>query len=172
LKRLRQSWAQAKSGAKKYIVVFFLIWRKAFLCTRFFVKHESIDTFAMVNIEKQVDYWRKGAEEDLPVGFKLVQEGNLRHGLFFIHLAFEKILKAHVCRKTGKLSPRSHNIFRLLEMSGLQHSREDALFLANLNKYNIEGRYPDSYEDLPDSSEVIDIISTGGRIFQWLHDQL
>ena len=126
----------------------------------------------MVNIEKQVDYWRKGAEEDMPVGVKLVKEGSLRQGLFFIHLAFEKILKAHVCRKTGELSPRSHNIFRLLELSGLQHSREDALFLANLNKYNIEGRYPDSYEDLPDSSEVNDIITTGGRIFQWLHDQL
>jgi hypothetical protein len=58
------------------------------------------------------------------------------------------------------------------ELPGLQHSREDALFLADLNKYNIEGRYPDSYEDLPDSSQVNDIITTGGRIFQWLHDQL
>jgi HEPN domain-containing protein len=126
----------------------------------------------MVNIEKQIAYWRKGAEEDMPVGVRLINEGSLRHGLFFIHLAFEKILKAHVCRKTGNLSPRSHNIFRLLELSDLQYSREDALFLANLNKYNIEGRYPDSYEDLPDSSEVDNIIASGGRIFQWLHDQL
>jgi HEPN domain-containing protein len=126
----------------------------------------------MVNIEKQIAYWRKGAEEDMPVGVRLINEGSLRHGLFFIHLAFEKILKAHVCRKTGNLSPRSHNILRLLELSDLQYSREDALFLSNLNKYNIEGRYPDSYEDLPDSSEVDDIIASGGRIFQWLHDQL
>ena len=126
----------------------------------------------MVNVEKQIDYWRKGAEEDFPVGIKLVKEDSIRHGLFFIHLAFEKILKAHVCRKTGELSPRSHNIVRLLELSGLEHSRDDALFLADLNKYNIEGRYPDSYEDLPDSTQVNEIITTGGRIFQWLHDQL
>ena len=46
------------------------------------------------------------------------------------------------------------------------------LFLADLNKYNIEGRYPDSYEELPDSTQANDIITTGGRIFQWLRDQL
>jgi HEPN domain-containing protein len=126
----------------------------------------------MINIKKQIDYWKKGAEEDLPVGIKLVEEGSIRHGLFFIHLAFEKILKAHVCRKTGELSPRSHNIIRLLELSGLQSARDDALFLANLNKYSIEGRYPDSYEDLPDSTQVNEMITTGGRIFQWLRHQL
>jgi HEPN domain-containing protein len=126
----------------------------------------------MVNIEKQIDYWRKGAEEDFPVGIKLIKEGSVRHGLFFLHLAFEKVLKAHVCRKTDDISPRSHNIVRLLELSGLKHSKDDALFLANLNKYNIQGRYPDSYEDLPDSTQVSDIIISGGRIFQWLRDQL
>jgi HEPN domain-containing protein len=72
----------------------------------------------MVNIGKQIAYWRNGAEEDFPVGIKLVKEGSVRHGLFFIHLAFEKILKAHVCRKTGELSPRSHNIVRLLNCPG------------------------------------------------------
>jgi HEPN domain-containing protein len=126
----------------------------------------------MVNIEKQVVYWRKGAEEDLPVGINLVKDGSLRHGLFFIHLSFEKILKAHVCRKTSELSPRTHNIIRLLELSGLEYSKEDILFLGDLNKYNIEGRYPDSYEELPDSSQVADIITNGERVFKWLRKLL
>jgi len=44
----------------------------------------------MVNIEKQIDYWRKGAEEDMPVGVKLVKEGSLRQGLFSFILHLRK----------------------------------------------------------------------------------
>jgi HEPN domain-containing protein len=151
---------------KKYIVVPFIVRRKAFLFTWHVVEYEIIRLICYGKHRKTDRLLAQRRRRRSACG------GSLRHGLFFIHLAFEKILKAHVCRKTGELSPRSHNIFRLLELSGLQHSREDSLFLANLNKYNIEGRYPDSYEDLPDSSEVEDIITTGGRIFQWLCDQL
>jgi hypothetical protein len=40
----------------------------------------------MVDIGKQIGYWRSGAEEDWSVGRHLVSRGSLRHGLFFAHL--------------------------------------------------------------------------------------
>lgn len=42
----------------------------------------------------------------------------IRHGLFLAHLALEKTLKAHVCRTTGELAPKTHNLVRLAEMAG------------------------------------------------------
>ncbi len=54
----------------------------------------------MIDIEKQVAYWRHGAEEDWEVAHQLFDRGYIRHSLFFVHLALEKALKAHVCRHT------------------------------------------------------------------------
>jgi len=47
---------------------------------------------------KQVDYWRRGAWEDMMAAGMLVKKRRYRHGLFFGHLSLEKILKAHVVK--------------------------------------------------------------------------
>jgi len=41
----------------------------------------------MIDVEKQIAYWRAGAEEDWEVAVDLVESGKARHGLFFAHLA-------------------------------------------------------------------------------------
>jgi HEPN domain-containing protein len=70
------------------------------------------------------------------------------------------------------LAPRTHNLDRLLDLSGITHSKEDARFLADMNKYNIEGRYPDAHEELPDSKTLEEILTTSERIYLWLRSQL
>ncbi|MEN8127119.1 MAG: HEPN domain-containing protein [Planctomycetota bacterium] len=59
----------------------------------------------MVDIQKQIIYWSSGAEEDIAVAEELIGNKRYRHGLFFAHLALEKILKAHICKKTNELAP-------------------------------------------------------------------
>jgi len=54
----------------------------------------------MFDVEKQIAYWRGGAEEDMAVARELIAGKRVRHGLFFAHLALEKALKAIVCRVT------------------------------------------------------------------------
>ena len=46
----------------------------------------------MIDIQKQIDYWRNGAIEDWNVAEDLVSRNKTRHGLFFVHLALEKLL--------------------------------------------------------------------------------
>jgi HEPN domain-containing protein len=70
----------------------------------------------MIDIEKQVNYWQKGAIEEWDLAQDLVKRNKTRHGLFFAHLALEKLLKAHVCRQTQDLPPRTHNLTRLAEL--------------------------------------------------------
>ena len=58
----------------------------------------------MIDIAQQIAYWRSGAREDWSVAVDLVERGRTRHGLFFVHLAIEKALKAHVCERTQDLA--------------------------------------------------------------------
>jgi len=73
----------------------------------------------MIDINKQINFWRSGGEEDLAVARDLVNRNRIRHGLFFAHLALEKALKAHVCRVTQDIAPRLHNLVRLAELAEL-----------------------------------------------------
>ncbi len=66
----------------------------------------------MIDIAKQVAYWREGAVEDWEVARDLIERGKTRYGLFFVHLSLEKLLKAHVCRHTQDVAPRLHNLVR------------------------------------------------------------
>lgn len=108
----------------------------------------------MIDISKQVAYWRGGASEDWAVALELVAQCRVRHGLFFAHLAIEKTLKAHVCRTTGKLAPPIHNLVRLAESTGLMLEEQTIDLLAEVNEFNIEGRYPEMLLPLPTKTEA------------------
>ena len=126
----------------------------------------------MVNIEKHVSYWKNGAEEDLQVADQLIKSGKIRHGLFFLHLALEKILKAHVCRNTKDIAPKLHNLARLAELSGIAFMQEDSDFLSEMNPFNIEGRYPEMWGPVPSREEADILLQRTGGMFEWLKNQL
>jgi HEPN domain-containing protein len=96
----------------------------------------------MMDVLKQAAFWKAGAEEDLEVARELIANRRIRHALFFAHLSLEKILKAHVCRRTQDLAPRIHNLVRLAEAAALQLPPERLNVLAEMNAFHIEGRYP------------------------------
>lgn len=87
----------------------------------------------MVNIDKHISYWKTGAEEDFQVADQLIRSSKIRHGLFFLHLTLEKILKAHVCRNSKDIAPRLHNLARLSELAGITFKQKDSDFLAEMN---------------------------------------
>lgn len=108
----------------------------------------------MVNIDKHTSHWQSGAEEDFEVADQLIRSGKIRHGLFFLHLTLEKILKAHACRNSGDIAPRLHNLARLAELSGISFRQEHMDFLADMNPFNIEGRYPEMWGLAPSREEA------------------
>ncbi|MCX5654911.1 MAG: HEPN domain-containing protein [Planctomycetota bacterium] len=126
----------------------------------------------MIDMEKQVAYWRDGAEEDWAVARELVGLGRSRHGLFFAHLAMEKILKAHVCAATRKLAPRIHNLLILVEITGLRLSQDRRKTLATLNAFCLAGRYPETLPPTPSAAQASAILKRSGEAFTWLADKL
>lgn len=125
-----------------------------------------------IDITKQVEYWQAGALEDWQVAVELIETGRTRHGLFFAHLALEKLLKAFVCRATLDLAPRLHTLLRLAERSGLTFAEEQRAFLARFDRYQIEGRYPDLLPLAPDVDAARQELSNAKEMFEWLQRQL
>jgi HEPN domain-containing protein len=126
----------------------------------------------MVDIEKQISYWRNGSSEDWAVAKELVERGRIRHGLFFAHLALEKALKAHVCRSTRDLAPPIHNLVRLANKASLMLSQAHMETLAEMNAFNVEGRYPESLIPAPSRAEAQAYLERGEEVFRWLISML
>ena len=88
----------------------------------------------MIDVEQQIAYWQAGAVEDWQVAGELINLRRTRHGLFFAHLALEKLLKAHICRATADLAPRIHTRLRLAERTGLAYGEGQRVFLARFDR--------------------------------------
>lgn len=121
-----------------------------------------------IDTQKHIEYWRSGANEDWDVAVELVSARRARHGLFFAHLALEKLLKAHVCRTTGDLAPRIHALLRLAERTDLDLSEKQRLFLARFDRYQLEGRYPGPDRDRVDLSSARQDLTKAQELFEWL----
>ncbi|MHC4772116.1 MAG: HEPN domain-containing protein [Planctomycetota bacterium] len=126
----------------------------------------------MVDIHKQISYWRSGAEEDVIVAAELIGNKRYRHGLFFAHLALEKILKAHICKKKNELAPRIHNLVRLSEVAAIELDEDILDHLADMNEFNLEGRYPIQYIDTASNPEANSYLNKTKEVIQWLVEQL
>ena len=126
----------------------------------------------MLDIDGQIDYWRRGSEEDWEVALKLTEDGKSRHGLFFAHLALEKVLKALVCRYTRDVPPRIHSLTRLSELAGLKPDDQQADVLADMNQFNLEGRYPEFITPEPSPQETTEYMTRSQEVLRWLIQQL
>ncbi len=126
----------------------------------------------MIDVNKQIEYWTAGAEADIDTAGILIKKRKYLHGLFFCHLAIEKIIKANVAKGTHQTPPKSHNLFRLLEDAGIDMEDENIEFLGILMKYQLEGRYPDYSPQVPDKKTVRGYFSKTREMLIWLKRKL
>lgn len=126
----------------------------------------------MIDIRKQIEYWIKGAEDDLLTAELLIREKRISHGLFFCHLVIEKAIKAHVVKTSGEIAPRSHNLIYLSEKAELVFDNETEIFLGILMKYQLQGRYPDYNPLLPDNTKVNEYFEKTKTLLLWLKERL
>ena len=75
---------------------------------------------------------------------KLFADGSYVPGLFWLHLALEKLAKAlWVQDNAGNTPPYTHNIVRILSETSLVLNPAEAVFAQQLNTFQLEGRYED-----------------------------
>ncbi|MBF0261193.1 MAG: HEPN domain-containing protein [Magnetococcales bacterium] len=125
------------------------------------------------NVQTQVDYWRTGSDEDWEAALLLVEKGKIHHGLFFLHLALEKLLKAHVCRAIHDHPPRIHDLVRLTRRAELELTEEWLLLLGKVNAFCQIGRYPGNPMSQRVSLEVAHrYIDNVQEVRAWLQQKL
>jgi HEPN domain-containing protein len=121
-----------------------------------------------MDLEKQIDYWRTGSDEDLAAAESLLETGHLRHCLFLVHWALEKMLKAHVVRVTGDAPPQMHNLIRLAQLAGLKPAHEQERALRRFDLYQLEGRSLDSQQVALTPGLAEEELQKAVEILQWL----
>lgn len=122
----------------------------------------------MLNVEKQISQLRDGALEAWSDAAYLIKGKRIWLGLFALHLAIEKAIKAHVIKETKDIPPFIHNLSKLAESANLKLNNKQRNLLADLNPYNIRGRYQESLGTPPPVSEVKAMLKQAKELFEWL----
>ena len=68
----------------------------------------------------------------------------------------------------NQIPPRLHNLIRLSEVAGLDPQSAYVDILAEMNSFNIEGRYPDTLSLPPTQDEALEYMNRANEVFQWL----
>ena len=124
-----------------------------------------------VDVPQHIEYWRNGSDEDIAAARDLLKSRHTRHGLFFAHLALEKIIKAHVVKTSKKPAPKIHNLVWLISNSGLELDEDRLDFLGKFNIFQLECRYPDDNVVI-DKKIARMKLSEAEKMQQWLKNQL
>lgn len=98
----------------------------------------------MFTKEEHIAYWKQEAGRNWETALYL-QKGNQRvMSLFMIHLVIEKLLKAHWVKDNfDNIPPRTHDLQNLHNQTELDLPAADYDYLAIINQWSIDTRYPD-----------------------------
>jgi hypothetical protein len=126
------------------------------------------------DVENEIAYWRNLAFKDLNFASRLIarEEEEVLYCLFYLHLALEKIFKAHVVKQTKQLPPKTHNLLLLAEIGKVNLSEEQNDFCGRVNLYNIESRYPNLFIPSPTLQKAKEYFEQTKEILEWLVKQL
>ena len=96
--------------------------------------------------------WLRGAEYDIQTAESLLKARRYIYVIFMCHLSVEKTLKAVIAEISTAPPPRTHNLYRLLELSRLHVPEAHEDIVARLNTMSVATRYPEDVAAL--SAEV------------------
>ena len=125
-----------------------------------------------INVELHVAHWIGAAQEDLLAAESLLQKRLSVQAAFFAELAVEKALKALVVARTRSIPPFTHDLLRLTTLTGLSVPPERLRRLAAMQRYAIEGRYPDVLKNKIPLDEVSELLRQSREEVEWLIQQL
>lgn len=126
----------------------------------------------MLNIEKQIEHWRKGALSNYETAELLIHNDKLIEGLFFCHLAIEKMLKALYVKHHRELAPKIHKLQYLAQESAIELSEEQKDFFGMMMQFQIEGRYPEFYPARPSQKDALHLLYQTLKTLEWLTRKL
>jgi HEPN domain-containing protein len=97
-----------------------------------------------MNKQDHISFWLRSGNENWDAATLLMQGGKNVEALFMFCLAVEKYIKANwVNDNIDNIPPRIHDLQSIYSQTDLDFEPELVDFLDTINRWNIEGRYPD-----------------------------
>jgi HEPN domain-containing protein len=87
--------------------------------------------------------WLRSSEYDIKTAESLLRARRYVYVIFMCHLAVEKTLKAVISETSRTTPPRTHNLYRLLELGRIQLPEVHEAIVAQLNTMSTATRYPE-----------------------------
>ncbi|MBP9883902.1 MAG: HEPN domain-containing protein [Chitinophagales bacterium] len=130
----------------------------------------------MMTKKEHIDYWKDIAELDWNRVLRQFEQSDYVFALFCLQMQFEKLAKAlWVKQNVENIPPRVHDIIAILNETNLELTEDDIRFLYDLNRYQLEGRYPDYRKNIYKitSRRYADEMINKGKIFKaWIEKAL
>jgi HEPN domain-containing protein len=96
-----------------------------------------------MNLSDHIEYWFDLADEDIIVAESNFNNKHYLWTLFLCHLTLEKALKGLYVKHLAETPPKIHDLVKLAKVTELDISDLDLRFLNEMNRFNIEARYPE-----------------------------
>jgi HEPN domain-containing protein len=126
--------------------------------------------------DQYIDFWIEQAEDDWKAVFTLFNGKNYLQSLFFAELVIEKLCKSlWIKYNTENIPPRTHNLIHLLSATPIEMTDDKSEFLLNLNRFQLEGRYPEyltKMHNICNEQFTKSMVDTTNNIRIWLLENL
>ncbi len=98
---------------------------------------------------EHIIYWKRQSIDDWETVDILCKGQKYLQALFWLHLSVEKLCKAvWIHSNEGNTPPRTHNLNRILTEAKINIPDNYGVLLIELNRFQLEGRYPDYVSDI------------------------
>ncbi len=94
-------------------------------------------------MNKLIANWTKSSNYDIQTAKIMYKGGRYIYVIFMCHLAVEKSLKAIVAKRTGRIPPKTHDLFYLIKLAKIEIRTAFQETVSHLNQASIPTRYPE-----------------------------
>ncbi|MCF6352483.1 MAG: HEPN domain-containing protein [Cyclobacteriaceae bacterium] len=126
--------------------------------------------------QEHINFWIEQADDDWVAVDILFNGKKYLQALFFAHLVIEKICKALWIKDNKEnVPPRTHNLIFLLSSTKTDLTDNKSEFLLSLNRFQLEGRYPDyltKMHNICNKQFAKSILDTTKELRLWLLERL
>ena len=123
-----------------------------------------------------INFWIDQAEDDWTAVDTLFKGRNYLQSLFFAHLVIEKLCKSLWIKfNEENVPPRTHNLIHLLTSTPIKLNDDRSEFMLSLNRFQLEGRYPDyltKLHNICNEQFTISMLETTNQLRLWLIERL
>lgn len=130
----------------------------------------------MKSKSEHIIFWVEQSNDDWTAVQSLYNGKNYLQSLFFAHLVIEKLCKSiWIKYNPENIPPRTHNLMHLLSSTPIELTEEKSEFILNLNRFQLEGRYPDyltKIHNICNEQFTTSTIETTNELRLWLLEKL